>query len=189
MGTAFELATPAIAADADDAMVIAAAGFVLVMVGRAYDTGLHAIRHGLELNPGSGFVAMLSSTGLLMAGHPDESLTQAERAMALSPMDPGAFMFLAIAALANLGLGRAKKALELATRSAALYPDWDSTYWALVPANILLERPAEARTALAKFVALSPGVTISSLRTRLPIKDPDFLAMILEGFRKAGLPE
>ena len=52
-----------------------------------------------------------------MAGHPEESLTQAERTMALSPMDPGAFMFLAIAALANLGSGRAKKALELATRS------------------------------------------------------------------------
>src|SRR5882672_5293955 len=94
--TALALAQRALAADSDDAMVVAGAGFVLVMVGRDYDTGLHAVRRGLELNPGSGFVAFISSTALLMAGDPEAALAQAERAMVLSPMDPGAFMFLTI---------------------------------------------------------------------------------------------
>jgi TolB-like protein/class 3 adenylate cyclase len=83
--TAIALAQRAIAADSDDAMVVAGAGFVLVMVGRDYDTGLHAIRRGLELNPGSGFVAFISSTALLMGDNPEEALAQAERAMARSP--------------------------------------------------------------------------------------------------------
>ncbi len=188
-GTAIALARRAIAADSDDAMVMAGAGFVLVMVGRDYDEGIHGVRRGLELNPGSGFVAFLSSTALLMAGNPEESLAQAERAMALSPMDPGAFMFLTISALAHLFMGRPEQALGLAKRSAALYADWDSAYWALIPAYVQLDRMADAQTALAKLVALTPGLTVSGAKRRLPIRDPASLDMILEGFRKAGLSE
>src|SRR5690242_1011717 len=154
----------AIAADGDDAMVMACAGFVLVMVGRDYDTGLHAVRRGLELNPGSGFVAFISATALLMGGFSEEALSQAERAIVLSPMDPGAFLFLTITALAHLFSGRPEQALEFAGRSAALYPDWDTTYWALVPAYVQLDRMAEARAALARLVSLSPGLTVSGAR-------------------------
>jgi adenylate cyclase len=188
-GTAIALAQRAIAADSDDAMVVASAGFVLVMVGRDYDTGLHAVRRGLELNPGSGFVAFISSTALLMGGNPEESLAQAERAMVLSPMDPGAFMFLTIAGLAHLFGGRPDQALNLARRSVALYPDWDTTYWLLVPAYVQLDRLADARAALAKLVSLSPGLTVSGAQQRLPIKNPASLDMVLDGFRRAGLPE
>jgi len=187
--TALALAQRALAADSDDAMVVAGAGFVLVMVGRDYDTGLHAVRRGLELNPGSGFVAFISSTALLMAGDPDGALAQAERAMVLSPMDPGAFMFLTISALAHLFKGRPDQALDMASRSAALYPEWDSAYWALVPAYVQLDRLADARAALAKLVSLSPGLTVSGARQRLPIRSPASLDMILDGLCKAGLPE
>jgi hypothetical protein len=52
------------------------------------------------------------------------------RAMALSPLDPGFFLYLTVAGLASLFSGRPEYALELAKRSAALNPDWDMTYWA-----------------------------------------------------------
>jgi len=186
---AISLAQRAIAADGDDAMVMACAGFVLVMVGRDYDTGLHAVRRGLELNPGSGFVAFISATALLMGGFSEEALSQAERAIVLSPMDPGAFLFLTITALAHLFSGRPEQALEFAGRSAALYPDWDTTYWALVPAYVQLDRMAEARAALARLVSLSPGLTVSGARQRLPIRNTESLEVVLQSFRKAGLPE
>ena len=186
---AISLAQRAIAADSDDAMVVTCAGFVLVMVGRDYETGLHAVRRGLALNPGSGFVAFLSATALLMGDFPEEALLQAERAMVLSPMDPGAFLFLTITALAHLFSGRPERALEFAGRSAALYPEWDSTYWALVPAYVQLDRMPEARAALAKLVSLSPEFSISGARQRMPIRNPESLEMVLQSFRKAGLPE
>lgn len=116
------LARRAIAAGGDDAMALVAAGFVLVMVGRDYDAGLDAVRRALELNPGSGFVVMLSSAALVFGGSPEDALVHAVRAMALSPLDPGFFMFLSIAGFAHLLSGRPEKALELAKRSAALYP-------------------------------------------------------------------
>ena len=80
--------------------------------------------------------------------------------------------------------------MELAKRSASLYPEWDTTYWVLVPANALLDRMTEARAALAKFVSLAPGMTsVSLLRQHLPFRNPASVGPMLEGFRKAGLPE
>ncbi len=189
VGTAIALARRAIAAGSEDAMALVAAGFVLVMVARDYDTGLDAVRRALELNPGAGFVAGLSSAALVFGGNPEDALVHAERAMALSPLDPGFFMFLTVAGLAQLLSGRPDQALELAKRSAALYPDWDTTYWVLVPAYVQLDRLAEARAALGKLVSLSPGLTASGAGQRLPIRNRAPLDMILDGFCKAGLPD
>jgi len=189
VGTAVALARRALTAASEDAMALIAAGFVLVMVARDYDTGLDAVRRALELNPGSGFVTFLSSAALIFGGNPEDALVLAERAMALSPLDPGFFMFLTIAGFAHLLSGRPNQALELAKRSAALYPDWDTTYWVLVPACVQLDRLADARAALAMLQSLSPGLTVSGARQRLPIRNGASLDMILDGFHKAGLPE
>jgi adenylate cyclase len=160
-----------------------------VMVARDYDTGLDAVRRAYELNPGAGFVAMLSSAALVFGGDPEDALVHAERAMALSPLDPGFHMYLTIAGLAHLFSGRPERALELAKRSVALYPEWDTTYWLLVPSYVRLGHTAEARVALAKLISLTPGFMASSARQRLPIRNPAFLDMVLDAFKKAGLPD
>ncbi|MFI5011008.1 MAG: adenylate/guanylate cyclase domain-containing protein [Hyphomicrobiales bacterium] len=188
-GTAIALSRRALAAGGDDATTLVIAGFVLVMVGRDYDTGLDAVRRALELNPGSGLVALLSSFAMIFAGNPEDALIQAERAMALNPLDPGFFLYLTSTGYGHLLSGRPEQALELARRSAALYSDWDSTYWLLVPAYTQLDRLGEARKALAKLLTLSPGITVSALQKLLPFRNPLSLNMILDGFRKAGLPE
>jgi tetratricopeptide (TPR) repeat protein len=188
-GTAITLARRAVAAGGDDATALATAGFVLVMVARDYDTGLDAVRRALDLNPGSGFVALLSSYALIFAGNPEDALVQAQRAAALNPLDPAFFLYLTAIGYCHLLSGRPIQALELARRSAALYSDWDSTYWLLVPAYIQLDRPEEAQTAVAKLRALSPGITVSALQKLLPFRNPLSIAVIVDGFRKAGLPE
>jgi adenylate cyclase len=186
---AIALARRAIAAGSEDAMVLVVAGFVLVMVARDYDSGLDAVRRALKLNPGAGFVAHLSSAALVFGGNPEDALVHAERAMVLSPMDPALFMFLTIAGFAHLFSGRPDQALDLAKRSVALYPDWDSIYWVLIAAYVQLDRLVDARAALPKLLSLSPGLTVSSARERLPIRTPASLEMILDGFRRAGMPE
>ncbi len=187
--TAIALARRALSAGSEDAMSLVTAGFVLVMVARDYDIGLDAVRRARALNPGAGFVAALASAALVFGGDPEAALIEAERAMTLSPLDPGFFMFLSIAGLAHLFIGRPEQALALAKKSAALYPDWDTTYWVLVSAYAQLDRLPEARLALAKLQSLSPGLTAASARQRLPIRTPDSLAMVIEDFRKAGLPD
>ncbi len=159
-GTAVALARRAIVAGAEDAMALVAAGFTLVMVARDYDAGLDAVRRAVGLNPGSGFVAMLSTAALVFGGDPQAALTHVERAMALSPLDPVYHLYLTTAGIAHLFLGHLDQALELGKRSASLNPDWDVTYWLLVSAYVRLDLLAEARAALAKLLVVAPGLTI-----------------------------
>ncbi len=187
--TAIAFARRAITAGGDDATAVVLAGFVLVMVGRDYTAGLDAVQRAVERNPGSGFVNFIAGTALVYGGEPEEALPLLQRAMMLGPLDPSYYMYLMVAAWAELLRGRPKEALALAERSASIYPDWDSTYWALIPAYVQLKRLPEAQAALAKYRSLAPDMTISELRRLLPFRYPASLEMTLNGLRAAGLPE
>jgi adenylate cyclase len=89
----------------------------------------------------------------------------------------------------HLCCGRSARGVELAERSIAPSPNWDSTYSLLIPAYVQLDRLTDAQAAVASFMALSPGTTVSMLRKNLPIKDPKSLNMILDRLKAAGLPE
>jgi len=188
-GLAVALARRAIEADRDDAHVMAAAGFVLLMVGRDYEQGLQATERAHELNPNIAFVSMLVGVSKLFGGDPTEALTHFEDAIRVSPSDPGAFFFYSVAALGHLFCGRPAEACDLAIQSARMYPDWDTTYWAMVPALTQLGRIEEARSAVSKLLELSPTATVSRLRDLLPIRNPIYLHMILDGMTAAGLAE
>ncbi|MBZ9791683.1 adenylate/guanylate cyclase domain-containing protein [Rhizobium sp. 3T7] len=188
-GRAIALARQALNIGGDDATVLAISGIVLVRVAGDYNAGLDAAKRALRLNPGSGFVALQSSVVLMLAGDPEEALVHAERAMALNPLDPSFYLYLTNAGFGHLLSGRPLQAIEMGRRSASLYADWDTTYWLLVPAFVQVGRLEDARAAVAKMTELSPGITVSKLQKVLAFKDPAAVAMILEGFRTAGLPE
>ena len=187
--TAIALARRALAAGSDDAVAMVLAGFVLIMVARDYRAGLDAVHRAVGRNPGSGFVNFMAGTALVFAGNPKDALALTERAMALGPLDPSFYMYLMVAGWAQLFCGHPAEALELSERSAGLNSEWDSTYWGLVPAYVQLDRLPEARAALAKFLSLAPGITVSRLRQLLPIRNQASLEMVLDGLRKAGMPE
>lgn len=188
-GTAIALARRAIAADRNDAHVMVTAGFVLVMVARDYEQGLQAVDRARELNPNIAFVSMLIGASLVFAGDPEKAFIHFDSAIRVSPGDPGAFFFYTCAAVGHLFCGRPTEAHELAKKSARMYADWDSTYWALIPALVQLGRTDEARLTVAKFLELSPNATVTRLREILPVRNPDYLNLILDGMTKAGLPE
>jgi adenylate cyclase len=184
-----KLARAAIGTGSDDANAIAAAGFSLLILGRDYDTGLAAVRRALDLNRNSAFVLTLSGWANNFGGDLDEALTSFQRAQRLSPSDPGAFLFVTGAAMAHLLSGRPAEAAALAAQSAAAYADWDTTYWVLAPAYAQLDQVDKARAAIAKALALTPAATVSRYRSLLPFRDERRLAVVLDGLRKAGLPE
>jgi len=188
-GTAVALARRAIDADRDDAHVLAAAGFVLVMIARDYERGIQTVERAHELNPNIAFVSLLVAVAKLFGKDAAEALEHIEDAIRVSPLDPGAFFFYSIAAIAHLFCGRPAEAYELATKSARMYPDWDTTYWAMIPALMQLGRVAEARSAVSKLLELSPSATVSRYRELLPIRNPEYLNIMLDGMAAAGLPE
>jgi adenylate cyclase len=185
---AIKLARAALATGSDDANAIGIAGFVLLMIGGEYEMGLSAIRRAAESNPNN--VLILSHAGFVycMAGDLQEAIACFQRARRLSPIDPGAFFFLTGEAKALLLSGRYSEAAELARRAVATYDCWDTTYWYLAAAYGHLGQANEASKAVAKILSLSPGATISHI-SKLPIRDETRLAIVVEGLRKAGLPE
>jgi adenylate cyclase len=188
-GKALEFARAAIRTGSDDANAVGMAGFVLFMIGREYDLGLSALRRAVELNPNN--VLVLSHTGFAYckAGDLQEAITCFQRARRLSPVDPGAFFFLTGEALALLLSGRFLESAEFARHSAATYDGWDSTYWYLAAACGHLGRIGEAQNAVAKSLALSPGMTVSRIGKAWRRSDENRLAILLDGLRLAGMPE
>jgi adenylate cyclase len=184
-----KLARSAIATNNDDANAIATAGFVLVMLGRDYGMGLAAVQRALGLNRNSAIVSILAGWANNFAGDLDEALTSFQRAQRLSPSDPGAFFFVTGAAMSHLLSGRYAEAADGAARSAAAYPDWDTTYWVLAAAYVHLDQIDKARAAIGKLLSLTPGATVARFRELLPFRDERRLAIVLDGLRKAGLPE
>ncbi|MEE9129551.1 MAG: adenylate/guanylate cyclase domain-containing protein [Phycisphaerales bacterium] len=184
-----KLARAAIAADSEDATAVGTAGFVLLMLGREFDAGLAALQHALDLSPNSAILSMMFGWANIFAGDVDVALASYERARRLSPNDPHAYFFLVGTGMVHLLSGRYDEAAEIASKSAALYADWDTTYWVLAPAYGYLGRAEDAKTAIARLLALAPGSTVSRYRGSLPFRDNDRLEIVLEGLRKAGLPE
>jgi len=186
---AIQLSQEVLAADTDDANVIAVAGFVLVMVGRRYDSGLEALRLAVELNPNNAFVLMLAGWAETFAGDVTIAYGHFQRARLLNPRDPTAFYVLTGMGMVNHLLGKYEEAAEFAGRSAAVYDRWDATYFVLGLALARAGRADDARAAVSKLIELWPGASISHYRKVLPIRDPDRLAALERDMRIAGLPE
>ena len=187
--TSITLARRAIATNSDDANAMAAAGFVLLMVGRDYDAGLSTIDRALSINPNTAPISMFAGWANNFAGKSDVALSCFERALRLSPTDPGGFFFLTGAAMAHLLSGRAEEALEMAGKSMALNPGWDTTQLVLAAASSQLGRSAEARAAVETLLAAAPLSTVSLYEELLRFRHEEDLAVILEGLRAGGLPE
>ncbi len=189
VATAVSLARRALATGSDDAVAVVLGGFVLVMLKEDYATGLDAVRRAVRQNPGSGFVNAMAGSAMVFGDEGEVGFQLLERAMALGPLDPNYFVYLTVAAFAQLFLGHADRAAEYAERSLALSPDWDSTYWVLIAAYTRLGRHEAARDAIPKILAVSPEATVAKYRRRLPIRNPASLETVLSSLRQAGLPE
>jgi adenylate cyclase len=186
---AVALARAVLALDSEESHALAMAGFVLLAVGRDAERGLAAAKRAFALTPNSTTVCWMAGVVHNFAGDPQSALPILERALRLSPTDPQAHFALSGLAMANLLLGRYTEAVEMAHRSLALHPDRLPPLWALCAANAWLGRTDAARMALSKLLSLAPETTISRLREQIPFTDPKSLQIVLEGFRKAGLPE
>jgi adenylate cyclase len=186
--TSIALARRAIATNSDDANAMAAAGFVLLMVGRDYDAGLSAIDCALSINPNTAPISMFAGWAKNFAGKPEVALPCFDRALRLSPTDPIGFFFVTGAAMAHLLSGRAEEALDKARKSMALNPGWDTTLLVLAAASNELGRSGETRAAVEKLLEVAPYATVSLFEELMPFRYEENLALILKGLRAGGLP-
>ena len=131
---------------------------------------------------------------LTWAGRAAESIAEDETALRLSPRDPGRNMWQFGICHAYTHLAQWEKAIEWCQRSIATEAGFWFPYADLAAANAWLGHEAEAKSAIAGLLKVYPGVTVQSyadIAARLTYNPTfaDQIQRILEGLRKAGLPE
>ena len=154
---------------------------------RDYDAAIRAARRSIELNPN--FAEGYNALGVTLhyAGRSDESLKYFEQAVALDPLCPG--MWLHFQAQAAYQLGRYEMAIGLLKRRIIRNPDTDASRVLLAASFGQTGRWEEAREAWREALRISPDYSLEHRRKVLPYKNPDDFERVVEGLRKAGLPE
>jgi TolB-like protein len=183
-----ELVHRALSRSQDDATVLVRCGNALVQITREYNLGLATLRRAMYINPNSVDAMIYCGIGFLHCGDPEEARACFEGAVRLSPNDPYAFISLTGIAHVEMILGRYEQARNAAEESMTVSSGYDPAYWMLIASNALTGRLDQARSWLTKFQSLSPQTTLSSIKAAQP-PDQTRMGAILEGLKKAGLPE
>jgi adenylate cyclase len=179
-------ARTALALDPLDSTTYAVLGASLAFSGK-HDHTLAVCRKAIELNPSN--AAAFTSLGVAhyFRGEPESGIGAIEAAIRLSPND--VLLHTWVSGLAGLHIlardyAKAAECARLAVQGAPQFPPgWRSL------ANALgqLGRLDEAREALAKFLALSPGLcSEQAIRASTGFRDEAVFQHYLEGLRKAG---
>ena len=178
----------ALAIGSDDAKAVVLGGFALVLLREDYVAGMDAVRRAVEINPGSGFVLGIAGCALVFGDATDEGLALLDRGMDLCRNDPNLFAILSVAALGRLFTGEPDRAIDLATRSHVLNPEWDSARWVLITAYMETGRAEEARDVARGLLEHNPGARASTYERVLPIRNPERRARVVQSLLDAGVP-
>jgi adenylate cyclase len=121
-----------------------------------------------------------------IAGLPEEAVQSFERAIRVSPVDPRLPRLLIGMGLALIELRRFDEAIIAGKKAQRQNSSFSPAYRGLASAFAHLGRDAEAQEAAAHLLELDPTFTISSWIAR---GGQSHAKLMIEGLRKAGLPE
>jgi adenylate cyclase len=128
---------------------------------------------------------------LVRAGRAEDAFKPLETAIRLSPRDPAMNLWLFSICHAHSHLAQDEATIEWCNRAVALGPYWVA-YVDLASAYAWMGREQEAHEVVTKLHELMPGYTVDRWAHESWSDNPTFMAQyqrIVEGLRKAGLPE
>ncbi|MCP3412641.1 adenylate/guanylate cyclase domain-containing protein [Bradyrhizobium brasilense] len=140
----------------------------------------------IALNPNSYRAWTARGSVYRVAGLPEEAVRSFERAIRLSPLDPRLPITFVGMGMAFIELRRFDEAIAAANKCRRQNASYSLAYRCLASAFAHLGRDAEAREAAALLLQLDPAFTISAMIARGGYPNAQLL---IEGLRKAGLPE
>jgi len=170
--------------DDPDTLALAAATSAF-MVGDC-ETEIELIDRAVALNPNSFVVWSCRGQIYRIAGLYEEAIRSFERAIRVSPVDPRLHLLFAGMGSALVELRRFDAAIAAGKKALRQNPSDLVAYRYLASAFAHLGREAEARQAAANVLAVDPAFTISAFIAR---GGQSNAKLLVEGLRKAGLPE
>ena len=168
-------------------------GLIKVLTRRATE-GIAECEHALKLDRNLAHAHSNIAFGKIFMGRAEETEAHILEALHLSPRDKYAYIWMNTAGMAKLHLGSYEQAVAWFRRAVEANRNFPAPNLNLATAFALLGRLDEAHAAVKAGLALNPSQSISRVRAAWTARsdDPTFLAgaeRILEGMRKAGVPE
>jgi adenylate cyclase len=125
-----------------------------------------------------------------LVGLQEEAIRSFEHGIRLSPIDPQLHRALVGIGMAFIELRRFDEAIVAGKKAQRQNPSYSGAYRCLASAFAHLGRDAEAREAAARMLEVDPAfTTISAFIARAPGLGQSGSKILIEGLRKAGLPE
>jgi adenylate cyclase len=140
----------------------------------------------VALNPNSYNAWRFRGWVYKIAGLSEEAVRSFERAIRVSPIDPQLHILFVGMGMAFIELRRFDEAIVAGKKAQRQDPSYAAAYRCLVSAFAHLGRDAEAREAAAHLLETDPGFAMSAYIAR---GGQSNAKLLIEGLRKAGLPE
>ena len=162
---------------------------MVASVAHDFGTGLALVDRALVLNPNLVNAWYLSGWVRVLNGEHEVALEHFSRAERLSPLDPFKWGCHLGVAYAHFMAGRDDQALSSVEHCLRDMPNFRPALLVVAASSAFLGATDRAKTTIARIRQLEPGRCISQLRERMPFRQSEQIARLLDGLRKAGLPE
>jgi tetratricopeptide (TPR) repeat protein len=189
MAEGARLARRAIELDKGDAVALTRSGHALGYLADDIQGGIALLDKALVLNPNLAAAWYLGAFLRLWHGETAVAIEHLAHAMRLSPLDPELYRMQAGMAVAHLFMGHFDTASSWAEKAVQDLPAFLLAAAILAAGHALAGRMMEAQRAMAHVRQLDPMLTLATVGEWLPIRRPENLATLLDGLRRAGLPE
>lgn len=187
-GRALEHTRRALDASPECSLALAMEAFVYCHMLRDLDGADARLDQALELNPNESVAWLYKCVTQGFRGEGASAVVSAERALALSPLDPLRHYYDALAASASLSVGNLARAIELASRSLRSNRNHLPTLRALAIAQVESGAGDEALHTGARILELDPGLTASDYVARGPKGAESTRMRYAAALREAGIP-
>jgi TolB-like protein len=176
----------ALSVDDGDPDTLAMACLVSAFTVGDCESEIEMADRAVALNPNSSLAWTNRGWVYKIAALPEEAVRSFERAIRMSPVDPRQHLTFGGMGMAFIELGRFDEAIVAGKKAQRQNPSYSGAYRCLASALAHLERDAEAREAAVRLLEVDPDFTISAWIARGGQSNSKLL---IEGLRKAGLPE
>lgn len=161
-------------------------GYAYSQKGR-FDKALSELEIARNLSPNNAEINAGLGKILNDAGRPEEAINLLKNAIRLNPIPPG--YYISWLGHAYLLTGQYEKAVHEYKNAIQLQPDDMFSHLNLALCYVKLEWEADAHAEAAEVLRINPKFSAKSYARDIAIKDEDSKKLLIDGIRKAGLPE
>lgn len=176
----------ALSLDENHENVLGIAAYMAAFFDGDYDTAIDFADRGVASNPNNSWTWRDRGLVCKFAGQFEEAILSFERAIRLSPLDPRLSVLLTGIGSSLIELRRFEDAVAICKKGIRHNSRDAGAHRSLAAALAHLGRDAEAREAAARVLEVDPTFSVSGWVAR---GGQSRSTLLIEGLRKAGLPE